>query len=452
MFGEPVLVDAVYVDHGTVGTGLVGQADNSHPSRPQRRSHPTALQLRQHSGGHQQVKPVADDAVEPLRPGSVVDDALDIQLATPRSGVSREEAVGEAGQSDLGWHLAGSALRDQPSVPLGCDQWVAHRLLSAELNPAFDNSTHVRVTLLLVGVQQIRVSTAQRQIELESHVLGVPDSRAHALAEEGRHLMGGIAGEQDASDPPGVGDQRPEGVGAHSDQFGVVWAQVAGGSVPDPLGLALLLELQLGVEHEADPLVFVPAGDNRRRLLRVADLHHREIDRGVELEVADHPRFTETVVVLVDAEVLAHEAVAAVARHDIAGGNCVADLGSGYGERHVRAVLLQSGDPDRMPNIDLGQVAARFVEGVLEVRLIEAVHLRPAATAELGKVELHQPLADVVLEPIPLWCFEFGQDSLSDTKGGEGTHRLIVEDAGPRKAVQPGVSLQRHDAVSALPQ
>ena len=105
-----------------------------------------------------------------------------------------------------------------------------------------------------------------------------------------------------------------------------------------------------------------------------------------------------------------------------------------------------------MPNFNLGQVAAHPVEGILQIRLIEAVHLRPAAAAELGKVELHQPLADAVLEPIPLRRYEVRQESVSDTKGGESTHRLIVEDAGPRKAVQTRVLLQHYDAVAAPPQ
>jgi hypothetical protein len=105
-----------------------------------------------------------------------------------------------------------------------------------------------------------------------------------------------------------------------------------------------------------------------------------------------------------------------------------------------------------MPNVDLGKVAAHRVEGGLQVRLVEAVHFRPAAAAELGKFELHQPLAGVVLEPIPLRCYEFGQQLVSYTECGEGPHRLIIEDAGPRQVIEARIPLQHNYAVSARPQ
>jgi hypothetical protein len=120
---------------------------------------------------------------------------------------------------------------------------VAHRLHTAELDSALDHRAHVRVTLLLVGVKQLRVATAQHQVELEREVLGVADSGAHALTEKRWHLMSRITGKHDPSDPPRARYQRPEGVGGHADQFGVFGAQIAGGSVPDALGLTLLVEV-----------------------------------------------------------------------------------------------------------------------------------------------------------------------------------------------------------------
>ena len=114
---------------------------------------------------------------------------------------------------------------------------------TAELDSALDHRAHVRVTLLLVGVKQLRVATAQHQVELEREVLGVADSGAHALSEKRRHLMSRIAGKHDASHPPRARDQRPEGVGGHADQVGVFAVQIAGSSVPDAFALTLLLEV-----------------------------------------------------------------------------------------------------------------------------------------------------------------------------------------------------------------
>jgi hypothetical protein len=90
-----------------------------------------------------------------------------------------------------------------------------------------------------------------------------------------------------------------------------------------------------------------------------------------------------------------------------------------------------------MPYVDVGESATNLVEGVLEVRLIEPVHLRPAAAAGLGEVELGEHCAGTVPKAIPPYRVELRYQRLGDSECGKGAHRLVVEDAGSWKVVEP---------------
>ena len=64
--------------------------------------------------------------------------------------------------------------------------------------------------LLVVGRRAARVAARplEHQVELPGQVGGVADPGAHALPGERRHLVGGVAGEEDPADPPLLGAAR----------------------------------------------------------------------------------------------------------------------------------------------------------------------------------------------------------------------------------------------------
>ena len=70
--------------------------------------------------------------------------------------------------------------------------------------------------------------------ELPGEVHRVADARAHALAHEGRGLVRGVAGEEQPAPPPGVGDERVEGVDGSALELGLLGREPAVEQLPDP--------------------------------------------------------------------------------------------------------------------------------------------------------------------------------------------------------------------------
>ena len=101
---------------------------------------------------------------------------------------------------------------------------IAHPTLSASR----DHEAGVRFSLLLVGVQDGgRQAAVEHAGELPRQVHCVAQAGAHALADERRSEVGGVAEQEDVSSAPPVGDLRAKGVLGHPNQLRSVGWQVA---------------------------------------------------------------------------------------------------------------------------------------------------------------------------------------------------------------------------------
>jgi len=86
-----------------------------------------------------------------------------------------------------------------------------HRGTHGEGEP--DHVPRVRFPLTLVGVEDaLRQPSVDHPGELPGQVRRIPQSRAEALADEGRGQVGGVAEKEHAAAAPTIGDLRPEGV------------------------------------------------------------------------------------------------------------------------------------------------------------------------------------------------------------------------------------------------
>src|SRR6476661_2859668 len=67
--------------------------------------------------------------------------------------------------------------------------------IAARRDRGLDHRAHVRLTLRLIGLEQARIrAAAQHRTKLPRKVRGIAKAVAHALPEERRRLMRGIAG------------------------------------------------------------------------------------------------------------------------------------------------------------------------------------------------------------------------------------------------------------------
>ncbi len=100
-----------------------------------------------------------------------------------------------------------------PNSPPG-----GHRPADAEGEP--DHAAGVRFSLLLVGVEDVGGQVAREDAgQLPRQVHRVAQAGAHALADERRGEVGGVAEQEDAAAPPAVGELGAEGVLGDADQF-----------------------------------------------------------------------------------------------------------------------------------------------------------------------------------------------------------------------------------------
>jgi len=230
----------------------------------------------------------------------------------------------------------------------------------------------------LVVVQNGHVGLAgEDEIEPPGETLRVSDARTHALTEKGRHLMGAIAGEDDASVAPLL---RPEPVeSVVGDAYDVDRIEV------EERAQLLAHERRIGgfalalVAHDHE-LPLVVGADNRHvsdGLARVADLlvnggEARVLAAATRLGVDDHPRLVEIGGLQRQLRRLAHEAAAAVATDEIPRGDGdfapVGADGDGAnavgGLRHLRRFEAAQRD-------DVGKSLQALLEMALEGRLME---------------------------------------------------------------------------------
>jgi hypothetical protein len=103
--------------------------------------------------------------------------------------------------------------RSHHAVAQTGDDRVAGLNEAPETDGVLDDVFDVRTSLILVAVEESQWRAAsQNPGQLPAHVAGVAQARAHALPEEGRHLMGRVAQKEDVPRAPALGHERVERV------------------------------------------------------------------------------------------------------------------------------------------------------------------------------------------------------------------------------------------------
>src|SRR5262252_1267962 len=184
-----------------------------------------------------------------------------------------------------------------------------------------DQRLDVRLSLALVTVEQRIMRTgAQHERELPGQIGGVADAGAHALPHEGRRLVAGIAGEEDAAGAPALGDQRVKAIDRRAPDLDCRRVDEAREVPRHILRRAERLRRLARQELDLPAPQVAWTDDEGRGPLRpaVLDAFPRQFDRTREAHVDHHPPFVEGEVLVADAELPAHEAVGAVAADETA--------------------------------------------------------------------------------------------------------------------------------------
>ena len=179
----------------------------------------------------------------------------------------------------------------------------------------------MRLALLGVGFQHRRRSVAaQHQRQLPGEIDGIADAGRQALSEKRRRLMHGVAHQQDAARLPALRKQRVKAVhrrapdfelrriGEGGQNFEHVIAFAEGRRIFAGQNLDLPAPQRAGAWQER-------AGSRRPAILKTFCW---PLGCGVVESIDHHPPFVEGEVVEADIELLAHEAVGAVAGDQIA--------------------------------------------------------------------------------------------------------------------------------------
>ena len=210
----------------------------------------------------------------------------------------------------------------------------------------------VRESLVAVGVEERVVGDpVGNEAQLPRQVRRVTDAGAQPLAEERRHLVGGVTGEEDPARTHRVGDGRMEAVHDGADEIGVVGRQPPLQQLPHAGRLDHLLSCFAGLELELPPPVVAVADDVGGRAVRVADLLDDVGERGhrsAQPDVEYQPVLVEALIDEGDPEVLADRA-----RRTVGGNQPAPTRGPRRGVHgHAGSVLVDRVDSDAEHQLD----------------------------------------------------------------------------------------------------
>ncbi len=244
--------------------------------------------------------------------------------------------------------------------------------------------------LARVGVEQrIRARAGEHEVELPGEIGGVAEARAHALAGERRHLVRGVAGEQQAARAASRPPSAP-GSGRRCAARGAAFSGVTPHGASSRQAVASLLSssmLSPGRRMNSQRRRPGSAGDQRRRPRRIADLD-------VERTPAPSARCGRTSTISQSKKKPRSVTVAPSCRRtkllapsqpiDVARARRAA-LAVGRARRRARRRRRPRASADDLAaavHLDVGQRArARASSSALELGLREHVGLRPAARA-----------------------------------------------------------------------
>ena len=112
----------------------------------------------------------------------------------------------------------------------------------------------------------------ENPVKFPDKISDIANALAHALADKGRLLMCGIAGEEDATPPPFAGDQRMKPVARSTPERRVVRRDPSGEKPPDLSRLFHLTGIFARQQHDLEAAMIAGADDERRRPGRIAEL------------------------------------------------------------------------------------------------------------------------------------------------------------------------------------
>ena len=303
---------------------------------------------------------------------------------------------------------------------------------------------------------------AQHRVELPRQVGGVAQARAHALAEERRRLVAGVARQQQAPAAPLPGDRRVEGVDRRALNHGILGRDPLRQQRPEILRPDCPVGILARHQHDL-PATTTPADmDDGHRLRRVAQLHGvvrqgLRTRRGRVHEQVEHqPGLVQAEILVVDAHVAAHQRARAVAADDVAG--LVRDAAHAHRragrQAHIVGVLVEAHDLVAKRDGDVGQRGGAVAQRRIEPRLMEVPVVDPALRPDAFRAApLHQRLAGSVDEAHALGRRpRDAKDGFGQPDCLEDAHHLAVEMHRARQGMDLGIALQHQHRAAGTTQ
>ena len=195
----------------------------------------------------------------------------------------------------------------------------------------------VRAALALVAVEQRGARlAAQHRVELPAQVVGIAHAGVHALADELRRHVRGVAGQQHAAVAPALGHQRVEGVDQRAQDLELVDVDVLRQVVAHRVRVLHVFARLPRHQHELEAVVAVRLHAAHGRAGRVADeVEVRQVAQAVGrvlgLDVDHQPGVGEVLAGHGDAELRTHAAAPAVGTDEVAGAHAHRSPGTGAG-------------------------------------------------------------------------------------------------------------------------
>jgi hypothetical protein len=251
----------------------------------------------------------------------------------------------------------------------------------------------MRVTLGLIGVEDGRVRALPGDGGHFPRQIGdIAQAMAHALPEEGRGLMRGIARQKDIPHLPLMRHQPVEAIGrgAHDLMRHALhpWLDQR----RDGFGLHHRTVILAGQQHELPAAMVAATGHHRGGAFGIAH-HHRqalqigsgrhaadrgEADRALDLGIDHQPGFLEIEIVERDAQGLAHRAARSVAGDHPAGRQGLVLAILRIGDVDGAILLAEAGEFRAQLQLDMAHACKALAQMGFQLGLIEEVIVGPA--------------------------------------------------------------------------
>jgi hypothetical protein len=270
-------------------------------------------------------------------------------------------------------------------------------------------------------------------------------------AQERRHQVRGVAGQQCAPDAPARRDLRGELVGDDADQLEIVRRTAFGTRepAPDVFRTHRFLVWLARKDHERPAPVLRAHLHRHAGLLRLAELAQigQVRPRLLRPGVDHQPILVEAEEFVLDAECATHETVAPVAADEKApalGAHAVLVLDR---ERDAVCILRDADGLVALEHAHGRKALRHTVELGLERRLVDRDEFRPAMRGARLHVVRKQDAA-LVGELVGRQEERRGRDRRADADLLEHAQHVVMHDADARQVVELGVALEHRDAMA----